>query len=39
LYCLQVYHELVVLERLHLAPEFSPAASLEALTKRPLRLC
>lgn len=35
---LQVCHELVVLEKLHLAPEFSPAASLEALTKQPLRV-
>lgn len=32
-------HELVVLERLHAFPEFSPGASLEALTRRPLRLC
>jgi type III protein arginine methyltransferase len=35
----EVYHEMVVLERLHRAPEFSPGASVEALTKRPLRLC
>ena len=35
----QVCHELTVLERLHKAPEFSPAATQEALTKRPLRLC
>ncbi|KAL4451864.1 hypothetical protein ABPG75_007526 [Micractinium tetrahymenae] len=35
----EVAHELIVLERMHLYPEFSPAASLEALTKRPLRLC
>jgi type III protein arginine methyltransferase len=32
-------HELVVLERLHSDPEFSPGASLQAITKRPLRLC
>jgi protein arginine N-methyltransferase 7 len=32
-------HELVVLERMHAAPEFSPGASLEALTRRPLRRC
>ena len=32
-------HELVVLERMHAAPEFSPGASLEALTRRPLRTC
>lgn len=31
-------HELVVLEKIHTDPEFSPGASLEALTKRPLRL-
>lgn len=31
-------HELVVLEKLHVSPEFSPGASLEALTKRPLRM-
>ena len=31
-------HALVVLEKLHANPEFSPGASLEALTKRPLRL-
>ena len=35
---LQVYHEMVVLERMHQAPEFSPGASLEALTRRPLRM-
>lgn len=35
----QVCHELTVLERLHKAPDFSPAATQEALTKRPLRLC
>ncbi|KAL4424877.1 hypothetical protein ABPG77_002100 [Micractinium sp. CCAP 211/92] len=35
----EVAHELIVLEKMHLYPEFSPAASLEALTKRPLRLC
>ena len=34
---LQVYHELVVLERLHKAPNFSPAVMLEAIT-RPLLL-
>ena len=33
----QVYHELVVMERLHTAPEFSPGASLEAITRPPLR--
>ena len=36
--CLQVYHEMVVLERMYQAPEFSPGASLEALTRRPLRM-
>lgn len=35
----EVAHELIVLERLHQAPDFSPAASLEAMTHRPLRLC
>lgn len=34
----QVYHEMVVLERLHTNPRFSPGASLEALTRPPLRL-
>ena len=34
----QVYHELVVLERLHTRPQFSPGASLEGLTRPPLRL-
>ena len=32
----QVYHELVVLERMHRRPEFSPGASLEAVTRPPL---
>ncbi len=32
----QVYHELVVLEKLHERPEFCPGASLEAITKPPL---
>ena len=32
----QVYHELVVLERIHQVPEFCPGASLEALTRPPL---
>lgn len=33
-------HELIVLEKLHSDPtEFSPGASLEAMTKRPLRYC
>lgn len=36
--CPQVCHELVVMEKIQMEPEFSPAASLEALTKRPLRL-
>ena len=35
--CQEVYHELVVLERLHARAEFSPGASLEAVTKAPLR--
>ena len=35
--CRQVYHELVVLERIHENPEFCPGASLEAITKPPLR--
>ncbi len=30
----EVFHELVVLESLHLHPEFSPAASVEAISKR-----
>jgi hypothetical protein len=34
--CVQVYHELVVLERIHENPEFCPCASLEAITKPPL---
>jgi hypothetical protein len=29
---------MVVLERLHTRPDFSPGASLEALTRPPLRL-
>ena len=32
-------HELNVLEKLHIHPEFSPGASLEALTRRPLSRC
>ncbi|PSC69443.1 arginine methyltransferase [Micractinium conductrix] len=32
-------HELVVLEALQLMNDFSPAASVDAITKRPLRLC
>ncbi len=32
----QVWHELLVLERLHQNSEFSPGASLEALTRPPL---
>lgn len=32
-------HELVVLEKLHTNPEFSPAASLEALTRPALKRC
>ena len=35
----QVYHELVVLERMHTAPEFSPGVLLEAVTRPPLRYC
>lgn len=35
---LQVYHEMVVLERIHTNPHFSPGVSLEALTRPPLRL-
>ena len=34
----QVYHELVLLEKLQLVPDFSPGAAVEALSKRPLRL-
>ena len=30
----EVFHELVVLEALHMQPEFSAAASVEAITKR-----
>ena len=30
----EVFHELVVLEALHMNPEFSPAATVEAITKR-----
>ena len=30
---LQVYHELVVLELMHKRPDFSPGASLEAVTR------
>jgi len=33
-----VYHEMVVLERLHSTPEFSPGASLEAVTRPALFL-
>ena len=33
-----VYHRLVALELLHGAPEFSPGASMEALTKPAFRL-
>lgn len=36
--CLQTSHELVLLEKLHCTPEFSPGASLNALTKPPLRM-
>jgi type III protein arginine methyltransferase len=32
-----VYHEMVVLERIHQSVEFSPGASLEAMTKPLLR--
>jgi hypothetical protein len=35
----QVYHELVVLEKLHTTPDFSPGAAMAAITRRPLRLC
>jgi len=28
---------MVVLEKIHINPDFSPAASVDALTKRPLR--
>ena len=31
----EVYHEMVVLEMVHSQPEFSPGASMEALTKHP----
>ena len=31
----QVFHELVVLEQLHMIPEFSPATSVQAITKLP----
>jgi hypothetical protein len=34
----QVYHEMVVLERIHSQPQFCPGALLEALTSTPLRL-
>ncbi len=34
----QVCYELVVMENIQKEPEFLPAAALEALTKRPLRL-
>ena len=34
----QVYHEMVVLERIHSQPQFCPGASLEALTSAPLSL-
>eukprot|EP00887_Chlorella_sp_A99_P001822 scaffold19.g1822.t1 len=34
----EVYHQLVVLERIHTIPEFSPGASLEALTRQSLRM-
>lgn len=33
----QVYHEMVVLERIHQNPCFSPGVTLEALTRQPLR--
>ncbi|KAK9836263.1 hypothetical protein WJX81_000365 [Elliptochloris bilobata] len=33
-----VYHEMVVLERIHSQPQFCPGALLEALTSAPLRL-
>lgn len=36
--CRQVYHEMVVLERIHSEPQFCPGAVLEALTSAPLRL-
>ncbi|KAK9825714.1 hypothetical protein WJX74_000648 [Apatococcus lobatus] len=32
----EVYHEMVLLERIHTNPEFCPGASLEAMTHRPL---
>lgn len=35
----QAGHELVVLEKLHTHPEFSPGASLEAMTRPPLSRC
>ncbi len=35
---MQIYHEMVVLERIHTTPEFSPGASIEAMTCRPLCL-
>jgi protein arginine N-methyltransferase 7 len=34
----EVFHELVTLEALHLNPEFSPAASVEAISKRAFAL-
>lgn len=34
----QVYHELVVLEKINQTPEFSPGATLEAVTRPPLEL-
>ena len=35
---LQVYHEMVLLERIHSMPELSQAASLQAVTSSPLSL-
>ena len=35
---MQVYHEMVVLERIHSMPEFGAGASLQAITSQPLML-
>lgn len=34
----QVYHEMVLLEQIHSMPELSQAASMQAVTSRPLKL-
>ena len=35
---LQIYHELMVLERMHVKKEYASGASLQALTAPPLQL-